>query len=138
MDVRILVVDDDVDVVEIVKLLLMSIEFPGLMEIQTVSGSRAVQEACEFIQRREFTAVLTDWEMPCPTTGGIEVITAAMANGIPINRIAVMSAGPNTRSAIEEFLIAEKLDVITFFPKPLDCKALRRWVGKFFVLQPAS
>jgi len=42
MDVRILVVDDDVDVVEIVKLLLMSIEFPGLMEIQTVSGSRAV------------------------------------------------------------------------------------------------
>jgi len=133
---RIMVIDDDPEIVEMLREFFLFADIFEQIEVQTVTGQNVVQEACELISLRKPDIIFTDWEMFCPTTGGIEVITAAIANGIPISHIAVMSGGSNTSRELGDFLIEKNIKVIKFFRKPLDFESLKVWLTELFTLQP--
>jgi CheY-like chemotaxis protein len=128
-----MVIDDEPEIVEILREFFLFADIFEQIEVQTVTGQNVVQEACELISLRKPDIILTDWNMPCHgnTEGGAEVIKAALGSGIPPEQIAVMTgSGISQEQREANFRLAGELGVTQFFGKPFkSLEELHTWVS---------
>jgi CheY-like chemotaxis protein len=113
---RVLVVDDDPLVCELVKEILDSVE----MDAVTLTDSK---EASTRLGQEKFQAVFLDVHMPRP--GGIELAGQMRASGMNRSTPIVVITGEDDRSALSE---AFKAGANFFLYKPLDRHRLLRLV----------
>ena len=117
MSMRVLVVDDDKSMRELVVRLLNAI---GISEIVEASDG---EQALVLFEQEEFDLVVIDWEMPGRT--GVEVIRVIRTKGcqVPILMVTV-------RTEKEEVLEAIQAGATDFLAKPFKADVLREKLNR--------
>jgi two-component system response regulator PilR (NtrC family) len=121
---RVLIVDDEPDLLELVCLTL------GRMHVATQTA-RDIASARRLLQTESFDLCLTD--MRLPDGNGLDLVAWIQENHAAVP-VAVISAHGNVESAVR----ALKLGAFDFVSKPLDLGVLRKLVGSALKLRPGS
>jgi len=124
MKPRVLIVDDEPDLLELVGLTL------GRMQVETQSAPD-IATARRLLQTESFDLCLTD--MRLPDGNGLDLVAWIQENHTAVP-VAVISAHGNIESAVR----ALKLGAFDFVSKPLDLGVLRKLVGSALKLRPGA
>ena len=116
---RILIIDDDQDILDILQSVLVDNEYEVRATTSAVEGLKSLSEQPADI-------VITDILMP--DIDGIEVIQA-LKSQYPNVKIIAMSGGGSDRKKFQEYLpIAKRLGANEIIPKPIDLNLLLKTV----------